>query len=210
MGALRKLQARLTFANTISLIALFVALGGTSYAAVTLPRNSVGAAQIKTNAVQAAEIKTNAVAGAEVKNGSLTQVEFAPGVLLRGDTGPAGPAGPAGPTGSTGPAGPTGAFGQATVQHFQATTDLLDGQNASYGVFCLAGQQAIAGGGRGDDTQSEATILTNTRPAISTGNTEPPFDGGTFTGWRITVVNPTGGATTGIRPEVWVVCVPAP
>ena len=31
---------------TISLIALFVALGGTGYAAVALPRNSVGSAQV--------------------------------------------------------------------------------------------------------------------------------------------------------------------
>jgi hypothetical protein len=28
-------------------------------------------------------------------------------------------------------------------------------------------------------------------------------------GWRITVVNPTGGAASGIKPEVWVVCVDA-
>jgi hypothetical protein len=53
---------------------------------------------------------------------------------------------------------------------------------------------------------SEETILTNTRPAISAGNTEPPLVGQGFTGWRITVVNPTGG-NTGIRPEVWAVCV---
>jgi hypothetical protein len=35
----------------ISLIALFVALGGASYAAVSLPSNSVGTAQIRNNAV---------------------------------------------------------------------------------------------------------------------------------------------------------------
>jgi len=77
-------------------------------------------------------------------------------------------------------------------------------------VFCPAGQQAIAGGGRGDDTLSEETILTSTRPAISAGNTEPPTNGQSFTGWRITVVNPAGGAVAGIKPEVWVVCVAAP
>jgi hypothetical protein len=35
------LRQRLTFANVVSLIALFVALGGSSYAAVTLKKNSV-------------------------------------------------------------------------------------------------------------------------------------------------------------------------
>jgi hypothetical protein len=100
--------------------------------------------------------------------------------------------------------------GAATTVFAQNPTDLADGGNLNLGVFCPAGKQAIAGGGRGDDTQSEATILTNTRPAISSSNTEPPLAGQGFNGWRITVVNPTGGATTGIRPEVWVVCVDAP
>ena len=100
--------------------------------------------------------------------------------------------------------------GQATVQFFQAAADLANGANQSYSVFCPAGQQAIAGGGRGDDTLSEETILTNTRPAISAANTEPPTNGQGFTGWRITVVNPAGGSASGIRPEVWVVCVDAP
>ncbi|MDT7802398.1 MAG: hypothetical protein QOI78_5831, partial [Actinomycetota bacterium] len=44
-------------AFVISLIALFVALGGTSYAAITtLPANSVGTAQLKTGAVTGAKL----------------------------------------------------------------------------------------------------------------------------------------------------------
>jgi hypothetical protein len=38
-------------ASAISLIALFVALGGTSYAATSLAKNSVGTKQLKNNAV---------------------------------------------------------------------------------------------------------------------------------------------------------------
>jgi hypothetical protein len=55
------IRSHLSFANSISLIALFVALGGTSLAAVTLSKNSVGPKQIKKNAVRASEIKRNAV-----------------------------------------------------------------------------------------------------------------------------------------------------
>ena len=44
---MQRIRARLSFANVMSLLALFVALGGSSYAAVTLARNSVGAKQIK-------------------------------------------------------------------------------------------------------------------------------------------------------------------
>ena len=44
-------------AMVVSLIALFVALGGTSYAALSLPKNSVGTKQIKDGAVTAAKIE---------------------------------------------------------------------------------------------------------------------------------------------------------
>jgi hypothetical protein len=55
------------YANVTSSIALFVALGGTGYAALKLPRDSVGAKQIKAGAVRSAE----------VKNHSLKPVDFA-------------------------------------------------------------------------------------------------------------------------------------
>jgi len=45
-------------ALVISLIALFVALGGTSYAAIALPKNSVGTKQIKKGAVTAAKLNS--------------------------------------------------------------------------------------------------------------------------------------------------------
>lgn len=43
----------LTYANVVATIALFLALGGGAYAAVTLPKNSVKAKQIAKNAVGA-------------------------------------------------------------------------------------------------------------------------------------------------------------
>lgn len=46
--------------NAVGYIALFIALGGTSYAAYSLPKNSVGAAQIRNHAI--APIKLNAPA----------------------------------------------------------------------------------------------------------------------------------------------------
>ena len=58
--------------NTIGLLALFVALGGTTYAATALPKNSVGAKQLKKNAVVNAKIAPNAVTAGKVKNDALT------------------------------------------------------------------------------------------------------------------------------------------
>ena len=48
---MRALRDKLTYANVIATVALFVALGGSSYAALTLPQNSVDAKQIKRGAV---------------------------------------------------------------------------------------------------------------------------------------------------------------
>ncbi len=206
------IRRRLSFANIMSSVAVSIALGGTSYAA-SLARNSVGSTQIKAKAVKNSDLGDSAVTSKKVKNGSLLAADFAIGQLPRGATGATGaPGAPGTPgaSGATGPVGQTGTVGAATAQFEQAPADLANGADKTYSVFCPAGQQAIAGGGRGDDTLSEETILTSTRPAISSGNTEPPTDGQTFTGWRITVVNPTGGSASGIRPEVWVICVTAP
>ena len=91
-----------SFANLTSLLALFVALGGTSYA-LTLPRNSVGAAQIRTRGVGASEIRKGAVRSSEVRDRSLgvRELSFAARESLRGRTGASGPAGPPGPSGVT-------------------------------------------------------------------------------------------------------------
>jgi hypothetical protein len=95
---LNRITRHLGYANVTASVALFVALGGISWAATSLPRDSVGAKQIKTSAVRSSE----------VKNGALTQRDFAPGTLLQGPQGPAGPAGPAGHQGQSGPQGPKG------------------------------------------------------------------------------------------------------
>jgi len=65
--------------NTIALLALFVALSGTTFAAanVVLPKNSVGAKQLKKNAVTTPKIKNHAVTGAKIKLASLGKVPSA-------------------------------------------------------------------------------------------------------------------------------------
>jgi hypothetical protein len=82
MTRLRRFQP--TPSMVVACLALVVALGGTGYAAIAIPRNSVGAVQLKDNAVTAAK----------VKNFSLVRQDFRPGQLPVGARGPAGPAGP--------------------------------------------------------------------------------------------------------------------
>src|SRR3954470_9077328 len=96
------MRRRLSYANVTATLALFIALGGSSYAALKLPKNSVTTVQ--------------------VKNGSLLAKDFKKGQVKRGRTGADGPAGPqgeqglrgiGGPTGPIGPVGPAGADGAA-------------------------------------------------------------------------------------------------
>ena len=98
---LARLRSKLTYANVIASIALFVALGGVSWAAVTLPANSVGKRQLK----------RNAVTSVKVANGSLTAKDFAAGQLPAGRRGAAGPTGATGAIGERGPSGPAGPKG---------------------------------------------------------------------------------------------------
>lgn len=77
---MRRIFGRGSYANVTATLALVIALGGTSYAATKLPRNSVSSVQ--------------------VKDRSLLKKDFRPGQLPRGKTGAPGPAGPAGQSGS--------------------------------------------------------------------------------------------------------------
>ncbi len=55
----------------VSFVALFVSLGGVGYAAVSLPRNSVGNAQLQNNSVGNFKLKSNAVGAKKIINGSI-------------------------------------------------------------------------------------------------------------------------------------------
>lgn len=101
-----QIRKHLSFANVVACLALFVALGGASYAAIQLPRNSVGTKQIK----------KNAVTSAKVKNGSLTAADFESGKLIPG---PTGRAGDRGPQGEPGPMGDRGLRGEQGLQGVQ-------------------------------------------------------------------------------------------
>jgi hypothetical protein len=68
---LKKVSKRLTFSNVMSVIAVFVALGGSAFAAVQLGKNTVGTKQLKKNAVTKAKIKKNAITTAKIKNNAV-------------------------------------------------------------------------------------------------------------------------------------------
>jgi hypothetical protein len=82
------MRKRLTYANVVSTVCLFVVLGGTATAASKL--------------LTGKQIKNGSITGVDVKNRSLLSKDFKAGQL------PSGPQGPAGAQGVPGPQGPSG------------------------------------------------------------------------------------------------------
>lgn len=70
------MRERLSFANVTSVLALFIALGGTSYAAVNLTSNSVNKAHLRTNSVGKSEIRARAVGRSEVGSNAIGASEL--------------------------------------------------------------------------------------------------------------------------------------
>jgi hypothetical protein len=74
---MRKVRERLSYANVIATLALFLALGGVSYAATQLPKNSVGAKQLKKNAVTSSKVKKHTLTGKNINLAKLGKVPSA-------------------------------------------------------------------------------------------------------------------------------------
>jgi hypothetical protein len=87
--------------TVLSLVAIFIALGGTSYAALSITGK---------------DVRDASLTGADIKNGSIKKKDLAASARKAGAPGARGPAGPAGtpgPAGAPGPAGRDGLPGPA-------------------------------------------------------------------------------------------------
>ncbi|HEY7152246.1 MAG TPA: hypothetical protein VH391_11245 [Solirubrobacterales bacterium] len=85
---MRRIRQRLTFANVVSVIALFVALGGTAAAAIVVSSNS----QVAPNTISGhrppsgkhANVISGSVNGQDVADHSLGAADLAPSAMTRG------------------------------------------------------------------------------------------------------------------------------
>jgi hypothetical protein len=137
-----RLRPRLTYANVVSTLCLFIVLGGSSYAAVTLTKNTVRSKHIKNGEVKRPDVAGNAIDSAKVRNGSLLNQDFAPGQLPAGPPGQAGAPGAAGAPGGTGQQGEAGLSGLEQVSA-ASVSDSVSPKSAV--ATCPAGKRAISG-----------------------------------------------------------------
>ncbi len=89
---IRRMRPKLTYANVVATLALFIALGGSSYAAIKLPRNSVGSTQIRSKAVGASELAPRSVTSRTINDRSvgIDDISTRAKAALRGRQGPTG------------------------------------------------------------------------------------------------------------------------
>jgi hypothetical protein len=102
--------------NAVAYLAIFVALGGSSYAAVQLAAGSVNSAALAKGAVTHAKLASNSVTSANVSDGSLTPSDFVAGTFLQGIKGDAGATGAQGLEGLDGIVGSKGDIGAQGAQ----------------------------------------------------------------------------------------------
>lgn len=170
----------------VATIALIIALGGTSVAAVALTRGSVTTAHLRNGAVTAPKVASNAIVSSKVKDGSLLARDFKPGTLPAGAQGPKGDPGAPGAPGAKGnPAvislANSGGGTPAASTNSQANV-FLDTPGSSGGtvraLVQFVGQPTITCDGVGGcsdeyglffrrDTDVNATPIANTRALVS-------------------------------------------
>lgn len=164
MPLLKACRRHLTYANITASLALFIALGGVSYAAIVLPARSVGNVQLRDGAVSK-RVLSSALQANLSREGA------------RGARGSTGPAGAPGPTGPAGPAAsPIGialggdlagtfpnptlranAVASSTVNNNTLTGD--DIAESSLGIVPAAQEaQTLAGIGADDFVQGGGTL----------------------------------------------------
>jgi len=185
-------------ALVVACIALIVALSGTSYAAVVLPRGSVGTIQLK----------NGAVTSLKVKDGTMTLIDVAPAERAklkgdvgaqglkgeRGEQGAKGDKGEQGTKGDKGATGDKGAKGEPGISRY-ALVEKKGSTTAKFlaiQVNCPSGTRPLGGGG-GTPTPGAGVSMRNSFPV-----------GGTQPGWLVVAEAKTPG--NGWSYEVNAVC----
>jgi hypothetical protein len=119
------LRGRVSSAHVIALLALFVALGGTAFAAAT-----IGTHDIKGGAVTAKKLHKKAVRAKKIKNRAVTSPKIAAGAVLGGNLA----------------AGSVTASKLADTEDGVATQTVPPNNTRRITVKCPSGDQAITGG----------------------------------------------------------------
>jgi hypothetical protein len=248
------MRSRFTSAHAISLVALFIAIGGTAWAAATinsgdvindslkskdlkdgkgvkgadvvdaslgtadLGDNSITSAKVDAGAIGTSDLADNAVTSAKILDGTVSTDDILDATVGTGDLADnAVNSAKVVDDSVTGGDIDESTLGTVPVaRNLSSITvervdfDVANGLDNGATATCPTGTQAIAGGVRNDNADSDGYVEIS-RPVLT--GTEGPVQGGTFDGWRAFVFNQTdaqSGQTFGantLQSTVWAVCV---
>jgi hypothetical protein len=187
------------FATVVALLALVIAMSGTSYAAV-----KINGKNIQKGSVAGSKLKADTVTGAQVDEASLAKVPAAAKADAATKADSATTATSATTAGTAGTAGTvtslpndivkSGAFGTVTTR--SADTSIASMGSDFVDVDCLAGEQKLGGGAYFQGITS-ASLAQNSHLVYSQPDS---------TGWAARAYNGTGSAKTF---TVYVLCLAA-
>ena len=150
---MRRVVGRLSYANVVATVGLFIALGGSAYA-VGLKPNSVGTEELKPKGVEHQDLAPDSVTSGKVENGTLALKDFAENQLPTRGEGTVGPTGPQGERGPQGLPGADGADGQDGADGNDGSPDTpqqvldklkqVDGTGSALDADTLDGQSSAA------------------------------------------------------------------
>jgi hypothetical protein len=167
-------------AMVVACIALAVALGGTSYAAIRLPAGSVGTKQLKRGAVTGVKVRGNALSGAQINEARLAKVPSARLADRASDAA----------TADTADQATRAPVSRLDYRQSAAVAIPTTGNHVRANVSCDTGLNAVGGGAKVSDPDNALVMDTN------------PLG---RTGWEATAVSGTAGTTL----TVYVICAQA-
>ncbi len=164
----RYVRSRLTFANTISMIALMVALGGGAYAVQIAPENSVVSKSVENRTLKNTDIAKDTIRSGRINDGEIASRDIGKGEVRSPDI-------------KDGDVrsrdlrdGDVRAAELGTIIGRSETVGITSGDTGSKNVQCNPGEQVTGGGAQWDTTEENAVLLESTRVE----------NGWTATGWH--------------------------
>jgi hypothetical protein len=202
-----RIRTRVSYANVVATLALFVALGGSATAALLITgkqvkNGSLTGVDVKNSSLTGGDVKNDSIGNIDIKDGDLLASDFKPGQLPAGAQGPQGEPGAKGdpgaqgiqgPKGDKGDKGDTGASGVSGIYtNFEVISVPASGL-VRQSIECNAGDLATGGGyflftGGLTNAQLEVEVFAN-QPISEFGK-----EG---TGWDIGILNETTTARSG-------------
>jgi hypothetical protein len=181
---------RLSYANVMATLAVFLGLAGGAYAAVSLPARSVDTHHIKRHAVTRSKLAARAVDTHQLARRAVTLKRLSRGVRARlsrvGRPGPQGPRGPAGPAGPSARrinfrAGATASPIPSTVLDVEgfelAAACVLDAGNVRLDLTLTSSEDAVVQDMFSVDQGTDPGD-SNTQTGTSAGNVQIPLSAG--------------------------------